>query len=79
MLYDPTVPIRERLIFDPCRICTKYTHKKEKKEKCSPKSLGTTRSIIVNNFTKKIHIVFQSINFTMSKEADKIHLRSNEF
>ena len=48
----PAVPIYEELILNLCRIWTKYTHEK-KKGKCGLKILVTTRSLIVNNFTKK--------------------------
>ena len=43
VLSGPAVTICEGLILDPCIICTNYTYKK-----CGLKSLGTTRSLIVN-------------------------------
>ena len=69
VLSGPAVPISEGRILDPCIICTKSTHieGKKKKGKYGLKSLVTTRSIIVNHFTKNIHIVFQSTKFTMFK------------
>ena len=50
MISGPAVSSYEGLILDPCIMYTKNTHKKEK---CGLKSLGTTRSIIVNNYTQK--------------------------
>ena len=32
VLSGPAVPISEGLVLDPCKICTKFTHEKEKRK-----------------------------------------------